>query len=211
MEQRYGTEVWNRGMERILQTGMERRYGTGVWNGCGPGPCSGRCILTRTHIYIYIYIMYFTWKVAQGYSWDITMPNIIKRSMARPLQLARRATCQSLVQTLCNAPFKPRLQSAHPNVVNAEYRNTRELPHLAGSSNMLQQERSLEGRCIKMARPPTHLDILDWAWLSSDAKTAHGALAVAFGVIQTCSVRGIEKVSHPRWKTWASLEGACIT
>ena len=50
MEQRYGTEVWNRGMERILQTGMERRYGTGVWNGCGPGPCSGPCILTCTHM-----------------------------------------------------------------------------------------------------------------------------------------------------------------
>ena len=26
----YGSEVWNRGMERILQTGMERGYGTGV-------------------------------------------------------------------------------------------------------------------------------------------------------------------------------------
>ena len=33
MDQRYGTEVWNRGMERIRQTGMERRYGTEVWNG----------------------------------------------------------------------------------------------------------------------------------------------------------------------------------
>ena len=52
MDLRYGTEVWNRGMERILQTGMERRYGTGVWNGCGPGPCSGPCILTCTHIVI---------------------------------------------------------------------------------------------------------------------------------------------------------------
>ena len=30
MDQRYGTEVWNRGMERILQGGMERGYGTGV-------------------------------------------------------------------------------------------------------------------------------------------------------------------------------------
>ena len=29
----YGSEVWNRGMERILQGGMERGYGTGVWNG----------------------------------------------------------------------------------------------------------------------------------------------------------------------------------
>ena len=27
------TEVWNRGMERILQAGMERGYGTGVCNG----------------------------------------------------------------------------------------------------------------------------------------------------------------------------------
>ena len=26
----YGSEVWNRGMERILQGGMERGYGTGV-------------------------------------------------------------------------------------------------------------------------------------------------------------------------------------
>ena len=30
MDQRCGTEVWNRGMERILQGGMERGYGTGV-------------------------------------------------------------------------------------------------------------------------------------------------------------------------------------
>ena len=29
----YGSEVWSKGMERILQTGMERGYGTGVWNG----------------------------------------------------------------------------------------------------------------------------------------------------------------------------------
>ena len=29
----YESEVWNRGMEWILQTGMERGYGTGVWNG----------------------------------------------------------------------------------------------------------------------------------------------------------------------------------
>ena len=26
----YGSDVWNRGMERILQGGMERGYGTGV-------------------------------------------------------------------------------------------------------------------------------------------------------------------------------------
>ena len=26
MDQRYGTEVWNRGMERILQGGMERGW-----------------------------------------------------------------------------------------------------------------------------------------------------------------------------------------
>ena len=30
MDQRYGTKVWNIGMERILQTGMEGGYGTGV-------------------------------------------------------------------------------------------------------------------------------------------------------------------------------------
>ena len=30
MDQTYGSEVWNRGMERILQGGMERGYGTGV-------------------------------------------------------------------------------------------------------------------------------------------------------------------------------------
>ena len=47
----YGSEVWNRDMERILQTGMEWRYGTGVWNGCGPGPCSGPYNLTCTHIW----------------------------------------------------------------------------------------------------------------------------------------------------------------
>ena len=46
----YGSEVWNRGMERILQTGMERGYGTGVWNGCGPGPCSRPYNLTCTHM-----------------------------------------------------------------------------------------------------------------------------------------------------------------
>ena len=46
----YGSEVWNRGMERILQGGMERGYGTGVWNGCGPGACSGPPILTCTHM-----------------------------------------------------------------------------------------------------------------------------------------------------------------
>ena len=56
MEQRYGTEVWNRGMERILQGGMERGYETGVWNGCGPGACSGPPILTCPHICIYIYV-----------------------------------------------------------------------------------------------------------------------------------------------------------
>ena len=33
MEERYGREVWKRGMERILQIGMERGYRTGVWNG----------------------------------------------------------------------------------------------------------------------------------------------------------------------------------
>ena len=49
----YGSEVWNRGMERILQGGMERGYGTGVWNGCGPGACSGPPILTCTHIHIH--------------------------------------------------------------------------------------------------------------------------------------------------------------
>ena len=53
MDQRYGTEVWNRGMERILQGGMERGYGTGVWNGCGPGACSGPPILTCPHITIH--------------------------------------------------------------------------------------------------------------------------------------------------------------
>ena len=47
-KQRYGTEVWNRGMERILQAGMERGYGTGEWNWCGPGLCSGPCNLTCT-------------------------------------------------------------------------------------------------------------------------------------------------------------------
>ena len=50
MDQRYGTKVWNIGMERILQTGMEGGYGTGVWNGCGPGFCSGPYNLTCTHI-----------------------------------------------------------------------------------------------------------------------------------------------------------------
>ena len=53
MDQRYGSEVWNRGMERILQGGMERGYGTGVWNGCGPGACSGPPILTCPHIYAF--------------------------------------------------------------------------------------------------------------------------------------------------------------
>ena len=57
MEQRYGTEVWNRGMERILHGGMERGYETGVWNGCGPGACSGPPILTCPHICIYINII----------------------------------------------------------------------------------------------------------------------------------------------------------
>ena len=52
MEQRYGTDVWNRGMERILQGGMERGYGTGVWNGCGPGACSGPPILTCPYMYL---------------------------------------------------------------------------------------------------------------------------------------------------------------
>ena len=37
MDQRYGTEVWNRGMGRILQTGMGpgcgTGYGTEAWNG----------------------------------------------------------------------------------------------------------------------------------------------------------------------------------
>ena len=61
MDQRYGSEVWNKGMERILQGGMERGYGTGVWNGCGPGACSGPPILTCTHIYIYICLIVSTW------------------------------------------------------------------------------------------------------------------------------------------------------
>ena len=55
MDQRYGTEVWNRGMERILQGGIERGYGTEVWNGCSPGACSGPLI----YIYIYLYIKYY--------------------------------------------------------------------------------------------------------------------------------------------------------
>ena len=62
MEQRYGTEVWNRGMELILQGGMERGYGTGVWNGCGAGACSGPPILTCPHVVIIygidIYILF---------------------------------------------------------------------------------------------------------------------------------------------------------
>jgi len=33
MDQRYGTEVWNRGMEQRYGTDSSRRYGTGVWNG----------------------------------------------------------------------------------------------------------------------------------------------------------------------------------
>ena len=33
MDQRYGTEVWNRGMEQRYGTDPSRRYGTGVWNG----------------------------------------------------------------------------------------------------------------------------------------------------------------------------------
>ena len=36
MDQRYGTEVWNRGMERILQGGTERGYGTGYGTGVVP-------------------------------------------------------------------------------------------------------------------------------------------------------------------------------
>ena len=54
MDQRYGTEVWNRGMEQRYGTDPSRRYGTGVWNGCGPGACSGPPILTCPHIYICI-------------------------------------------------------------------------------------------------------------------------------------------------------------
>ena len=56
MDQRYGTKVWNKGMERILQTGMELGYGTGVWNGCGPGPCSGPYNLTCTHLYWVLWV-----------------------------------------------------------------------------------------------------------------------------------------------------------
>ena len=56
MDQRYGTEVWNRGMMRY-GTDPSRRYGTGygtgVWNGCGPGACSGPPILTCPHLSIY--------------------------------------------------------------------------------------------------------------------------------------------------------------
>ena len=55
MDQRYGTEVWNRGMMRY-GTDPSRRYGTGygtgVWNGCGPGACSGPPILTCPHLFL---------------------------------------------------------------------------------------------------------------------------------------------------------------
>ena len=50
MEQRYGTEVWNRGIEQRYGTDPSRRYGTGVWNGRGPGACSGPPILTCPHL-----------------------------------------------------------------------------------------------------------------------------------------------------------------
>ena len=33
MDQRYGIEVWNRGMEQRYGTDPSKRYGTGVWNG----------------------------------------------------------------------------------------------------------------------------------------------------------------------------------
>ena len=33
MDQRYGTEVWNRGMEQRYGTDPSNRYGTEVWNG----------------------------------------------------------------------------------------------------------------------------------------------------------------------------------
>ena len=33
MDQRYGTEVWNRGMEQRYGTDPSNGYGTEVWNG----------------------------------------------------------------------------------------------------------------------------------------------------------------------------------
>ena len=50
MDQRYGTEVWNRGMGRILQTGMGPGCGTGYGTEAWNGSCSGPYNLTCTHI-----------------------------------------------------------------------------------------------------------------------------------------------------------------
>jgi len=48
MEQRYRTDPSNRYGTGVWNGGMERGYGTGVWNGRGPGPCSGPYNLTCT-------------------------------------------------------------------------------------------------------------------------------------------------------------------
>ena len=56
MEQRYGTDPSRRYGTGVWNGGMERGYGTGVWNGCGPGACSGPPILTCTHMFTSFYM-----------------------------------------------------------------------------------------------------------------------------------------------------------
>ena len=53
----YGSEVWNRGMERILQGGMERGYGTGVVPELVPD-----LLFWLAPIYIYIWLLYILWR-----------------------------------------------------------------------------------------------------------------------------------------------------
>ena len=59
MDQKYGTEVWNRGMEQRYGTDPSRRYGTGVWNG-GMERVWSRSLFRTSYFDLppYIYILY---------------------------------------------------------------------------------------------------------------------------------------------------------
>ena len=68
--------VWNRGMERILQTGMDGGYGTGVFPELRSGPYN----LTCTHLFIYMFTKtYLKTKQAKAYA------NITEEHMQRNL------------------------------------------------------------------------------------------------------------------------------
>ena len=96
----YGSEVWNRGMERILQGGMERGYGTGVWNGCGPGACSGPPILTCTHMCVCVRVCVCRFDVATHVSAHVSLYVSTSMCASMPARVCRSVKMHPYINIL---------------------------------------------------------------------------------------------------------------